>query len=56
VSTAAGIAVAIVAIWLYNYFNGVIDDIINDMSTASQELEDFMEKDVLRRAESRAAK
>lgn len=56
VSTAFGIAVAIAAIWLYNYFNAVIDDIAKDMTTSIGELVDWAEKDALRRAESQAAK
>ncbi len=56
VSTAVGIAVAIVGIWIYNYFNGVIDDIVKDMTTSSAQLVNFMEKDVVRRSESSAAK
>ncbi|MDP2305238.1 MAG: MotA/TolQ/ExbB proton channel family protein [Pseudomonadota bacterium] len=56
VSTAFGIAVAIAAIWLYNYFNAVIDDISKDMTMSIGELVDWAEKDVLRRSESRAAK
>lgn len=56
VSTAFGIAVAIVAIWFYNYFNAVIDDIAKDMTTSIGELVDWAEKDVLRRSDSQAAK
>lgn len=56
VSTAFGIAVAIAAIWLYNYFNAVIDDISKDMTTSIGELIDWAEKDALRRSESQAAK
>lgn len=56
VSTAVGIAVAIVAIWIYNYFNAVIDDIMKDVTVSTHELRDFFEKDALRRAESAAAK
>lgn len=56
VSTAFGIAVAIVAIWIYNYFNAVIDDIAKDMTTSIGELVDWAEKDALRRSESQAAK
>jgi biopolymer transport protein ExbB/TolQ len=56
VSTAVGITVAIAAIWIYNYFNAVIDDISKDMTTAIQELVDWTEKDNLRRSEGRAAK
>lgn len=56
VSTAFGIAVAIVAIWIYNYFNAIIDDIAKDMTTSIGELVDWAEKDALRRSESQAAK
>lgn len=56
VSTAVGIVVAIVAIWFYNYFNAVIDDIMKDVAVASAELVDYLEKDVLRRSEEQAAK
>jgi biopolymer transport protein ExbB/biopolymer transport protein TolQ len=56
VSTAFGIAVAIAAIWIYNYFNAVIDDIAKDMTTSIGELIDWAEKDALRRSESQAAK
>lgn len=56
VSTAVGISVAIVGVWLYNYFNALLDDITKDMSTASKEFLDWSEKEVLRRDESQAAK
>lgn len=56
VSTAVGIAVAIVAIWIYNYFNAVIDDIQKDMQTSSQEITDWCAKEVLRRSEPVATK
>ena len=56
VSTAVGITVAIAAIWIYNYFNAVIDDISKDMTTAIQEIIDWTEKDALRRTEGQAAK
>jgi biopolymer transport protein ExbB/biopolymer transport protein TolQ len=56
VSTAFGIAVAIAAIWLYNYFNAVVDEIAKDMTTSIGELVDWAEKDALRRSEGQAAK
>jgi biopolymer transport protein ExbB/TolQ len=56
VSTAVGITVAIIAIWIYNYFNAVIDEISKDMSTSAAELIDWCEKEVLRRSEGHAAK
>ncbi|GDX79355.1 Tol-Pal system subunit TolQ [Deltaproteobacteria bacterium] len=55
VSTAVGITVAIIAIWIYNYFNAVIDDITKDVHVASAELLDWLEKDSLRRSEAGAA-
>lgn len=56
VTTAVGIAVAIVAIWVYNYFNAVLDDISKDVETSTKELIDWSEKEILRRAEQQAAK
>jgi biopolymer transport protein ExbB/biopolymer transport protein TolQ len=56
VSTAVGIAVAIAGVWVYNYFNALIDDIQKDMTGSIAELVDFLEKDLLRRSESQAAK
>ncbi len=56
VSTAVGITVAIIAIWIYNYFNAVIDDITKDVHVSSAELIDWLEKDVLKRSEATAAK
>ena len=49
VSTAVGITVAIVAIWIYNAFNAILDDIQKDMTTAMQEIEDWGEKDLHKR-------
>lgn len=56
VTTAVGIAVAIVGVWVYNYFNAVIDDISKDMTTSIGELVDWAEKDALRRSDGQAAK
>lgn len=56
VSTAVGIVVAIIGVWMYNFFNATIDDIVKDMTTSSQELLDWAKKEVLRRSESAAAK
>lgn len=55
VSTAVGITVAIVAIWIYNWFNAILDDIQKDMTTAMNEIADWGEKDLHRR-EALAAK
>jgi biopolymer transport protein ExbB/biopolymer transport protein TolQ len=54
VSTAVGIVIAIVGVWMYNYFNSVIDDISKDMTTSAQELVDWAKKEVLRRSEAAA--
>ena len=56
VTTAVGIGVAIAAIWIYNYFNAVLDSIANDVDTSSKELVDWCEKESLRRSEQQAAK
>jgi len=56
VSTAVGIIVAIIGVWMYNFFNATIDDITKDMTTSSQELLDWAKKEVLRRSEAAAAK
>ena len=42
-----GITVAIIGVWLFNYFNGKIDEITNDMSVSVQELLDWCEKQIL---------
>ena len=47
ITTALGIAVAIIGVWLFNYFNGKIDQITDDMSVSVQELLDWCEKQVL---------
>lgn len=43
-ATAVGIAVAIVGVWLYNFFNGKIDAISRDISVSVQEFNDWCEK------------
>jgi biopolymer transport protein ExbB/TolQ len=47
ITTAIGITVAIIGVWLFNYFNGKIDEITNDMSVSVQELLDWCEKQIL---------
>jgi biopolymer transport protein ExbB/biopolymer transport protein TolQ len=44
ITTAFGIIVAIVGVWLFNYFTAVIGSIINDMAESSQELIDWCHK------------
>ncbi len=47
VATAIGIAVALLGVWLYNFFNNVIENIVNDMTMSTQELLDWCHKQIL---------
>jgi biopolymer transport protein ExbB/TolQ len=47
ITTAIGIAVAIIGVWLYNYFTAKIDDITNDIQVSIQEFLDWCEKRLL---------
>ncbi len=47
VTTALGISVAIIGVWMFNYFNHRIEQIANDLSVAAQELIDWCEKQIL---------
>jgi len=47
ITTAVGIAVAIVGVWLFNYFTARIDDITNDIAVSIQEFMDWCEKQLL---------
>lgn len=47
VTTAVGIMVAIVGVWLFNYFTARIEAITNDMDVSIQELLDWCEKQIL---------
>ncbi len=51
IATAYGIAVAIVGVWLYNYFTARVDAIINDITVAIDEFMDWGEKSLLAMAE-----
>jgi biopolymer transport protein ExbB/TolQ len=51
VTTALGIAVAIVGVWLFNYFNNRAEHIINDMSVSVQEFGDWIEKVLIEKGE-----
>ena len=44
ITTAFGIMVALVGVWLFNYFTGVIERINNDMAMNGQELIDWCHK------------
>ena len=47
IATAIGIAVAILGVWLYNWFNHKVEMITKDMNTAALELLDWCEKQLL---------
>lgn len=51
VATAFGITIAILGVWLYNYFTQRIDAIVNDITVAIEEFMDWGEKSLLRVAE-----
>ena len=44
ITTAFGIIVAIIGVWLFNYFTAMIGSITNDMAESSQELVDWCHK------------
>ena len=44
ITTAFGIIVAIVGVWLFNFFTAMIGSIMNDMAESSQELVDWCYK------------
>ena len=52
VTTALGIAVAIIGVWLFNFFNNRVELIVNDMSVSVQEFADWVEKVLVEKAES----
>lgn len=56
ITTAFGIIVAIVGVWLFNYFTALIGSITNDMAESSQELIDWCHKRILPPQESKSAK
>ncbi|MEL6343163.1 MAG: MotA/TolQ/ExbB proton channel family protein [Myxococcota bacterium] len=47
VARAIGIAVALLGVWLFNFFTALIDNITNDMVMSTQELIDWCHKQVL---------
>ncbi|MBN1335613.1 MAG: MotA/TolQ/ExbB proton channel family protein [Deltaproteobacteria bacterium] len=54
VTTAVGIAVAILGVWLFNYFNSRVEAIQNEMAVSAQEFLDWGEKAVIEREENPA--
>jgi biopolymer transport protein ExbB/TolQ len=52
VTTALGIAVAIIGVWLFNFFNNRAEHILNDMSVSVQEFGDWIEKVLIEKEES----
>lgn len=51
VATAVGIFVAIIGVWLFNYFTSRIDLITNDITVSVEEFVDWCEKQLLARAD-----
>jgi len=51
VTTALGITVAIIGVWLYNYFNARVELIVNDLTVSVQEFADWIEKALVERRE-----
>ncbi len=47
-ATAVGIAVAIIGVWLYNYFNSRIDRITQEITLFAQEFLGWCEKEILK--------
>jgi len=56
VTTALGITVAIIGVWLFNYFNARVDVIMNDMTISMHEFSDWIEKALLARDEKKDGK
>ena len=54
ITTAFGIIVAIVGVWLFNFFTAMIGDITNDMAESASELIDWCHKRIM--PESKASK
>jgi len=44
ITTALGLAVAIIAVWAYNYFSGQVDGFTVEMDNSGSELLDFVKK------------
>ena len=44
-TTAVGLAVAIVSVWFYNYFNGRVDELTIDVTETAGEMLDTMARD-----------
>ncbi|MEC7983530.1 MAG: MotA/TolQ/ExbB proton channel family protein [Myxococcota bacterium] len=56
ITTAFGIMVALVGVWIFNYFTAIIDGITNQMTIQSQSLIDWSYKKIAPPAEQNAAK
>lgn len=54
IATAIGITVAIIGVWLFNFFNGMVASIVKDITTSELELMDWFEKQLLQSADSAA--
>ena len=52
VTTALGIAVAIIGVWLFNFFNNRAELIVNDMTVSVQEFSDWVDKVLIEKSEA----
>ena len=46
ITTAFGIIVAIVGVWLFNYFTSQVDAVVNDVTRSAQDLIDWCHKKI----------
>ncbi len=52
ITTAVGIMVALIGVWMFNYFTARIEAITNDMEVSIQEIIDWCEKQLIARKSS----
>lgn len=55
ITTAFGIGVAVIGVWMYNYFNGRADKVQEELLTSESDFIDWSEKLLLHRSEQAAA-
>lgn len=55
ITTAYGILVAVIALWLYNYFNGVIEKVTEELTSSEIDFLNWAEKQILEKSKSAAA-
>ncbi len=55
ITTGVGIGVAVIGVWLFNYFNHRIEKIAEELASSEADFMDWAEKEVLKRQESAQA-